>query len=29
VAVIGQVILMVQIARLVGMHVAQETESRK
>ncbi|MCX6969853.1 MAG: ion channel [Verrucomicrobia bacterium] len=29
VAVIGQVILMVQIARLVGMHVAQETDSRK
>ena len=29
VAVIGQVLLMVQIARLVGMHVAQETESRK
>ncbi|MEI8309576.1 MAG: ion channel [Verrucomicrobiota bacterium] len=29
VAVIGQVLLMVQIARLVGMHVAQETESKK
>ena len=29
VAVIGQVLLMVQIARLVGMHVAQGTDSRK
>jgi len=29
VAVIGQVLLMVQIARLVGMHVAQGTEPRK
>ena len=29
VAVIGQVLLMVQIARLVGMHVAQETETKK
>ena len=29
VAVIGQVLLMVQIARLVGMHVAQGTESKK
>jgi voltage-gated potassium channel Kch len=29
VAVIGQVLLMVQIARLVGMHVAQETENKK
>ncbi|MFA7232828.1 MAG: ion channel [Terrimicrobiaceae bacterium] len=29
VAVIGQVLLMVQIARLVGMHVAQGTDSKK
>ena len=29
VAVIGQVVLMVQIARLVGMHVAQDSDSRK
>ena len=29
VAVIGQVILMVQIARLVGMHVAQGTDTKK
>ena len=29
VAVIGQVLLMVQIARLVGMHVAQGTETKK
>jgi len=29
VAVIGQVLLMVQIARLVGMHVAQESETKK
>lgn len=29
VAVIGQVLLMVQIARLVGMHVAQGTVSKK
>jgi Ion channel len=29
VAVIGQVLLMVQIARLVGMHVAQGAESKK
>ena len=29
VAVIGQVLLMVQIARLVGMHVAQGTDAKK
>ncbi|MBE2204472.1 MAG: two pore domain potassium channel family protein [Chthoniobacterales bacterium] len=29
VAVLGQVLLMVQIARLVGMHVAQGSESRE